>query len=55
MHAAFGPDVLLEIDGGVTTKNIAQIREAGAEVIVAGTAVFHAADYRKVIQTLKGT
>ena len=50
----FGPDILLEIDGGVTLENIGQIRAAGAQVIVAGTAVFRAADPAAAVRALRG-
>lgn len=33
--------VFIEVDGGVTTDNAKQIRDAGAQVLVAGSAVFH--------------
>ncbi|MGD0089561.1 MAG: ribulose-phosphate 3-epimerase [Planctomycetota bacterium] len=50
----FGPGVLLEVDGGVTVENIGQIRAAGAQVIVAGTAVFRAPNPALAVRTLKG-
>jgi ribulose-phosphate 3-epimerase len=49
-----GPEALLEIDGGVTLENAAQVRAAGAQVIVAGTAVFGNSDRRHAIRALKG-
>jgi ribulose-phosphate 3-epimerase len=39
----------IEIDGGVTPQNVGQICEAGADVVVAGSAIFHTPDYRKTI------
>lgn len=45
------PGVLLEIDGGVTLENASLCREKGADVLVAGTAVFKAADPAGTIQT----
>ncbi len=48
-----GLAVELEVDGGVKTDNIGQIVGAGADVLVAGSAVFGAADYRATIATLK--
>lgn len=44
---------LLEVDGGVNMKNIGDIAQAGADVIVAGNAVFSTEDYRKTIAALK--
>jgi len=38
-----GYDILLEIDGGVKVNNIREIREAGADMFVAGSAIFGAA------------
>ena len=46
---------LLEVDGGVNLKNIGDIGQAGADVIVAGAAVFGSEDYRKTITALKTT
>ena len=52
-----GGEILLEVDGGVKTDNIAEIVAAGADVCVAGSAVFGAPDsdggYRGVMQALK--
>ena len=46
-------DVLLEIDGGVTTENAAAIKEAGANVLVAGSSVFGAKDMRAAIESIR--
>ena len=55
--AAGGQPILLEVDGGVKTDNIAEIVAAGADVCVAGSAVFGAPDadggYSSVMQALK--
>ena len=48
------PDMDIEIDGGVTEENAKIIREAGANVLVAGSAVFKAADTAAAIANLKG-
>lgn len=45
--------IRLEIDGGVTTKNIREIAEAGADTFVAGSAIFGADDYRQIIATMR--
>ena len=47
------PEMDIEIDGGVTLDNAAAIRAAGANVLVAGSAVFNAPDMTKAIATLK--
>ncbi len=46
--------IFLEVDGGVSPKNAAEVRAAGANVIVAGSAVFKAEDMAATIQALKG-
>jgi len=43
----------LEVDGGIGTSNIAEVLEAGADTIVAGSAVFNAPDMSEVIHTLR--
>ena len=48
-----GKEIDIEIDGGVTAENVAQVKAAGANVIVAGSAVFKAADRAAAIATLK--
>ncbi|MDX1692606.1 MAG: ribulose-phosphate 3-epimerase [Ketobacteraceae bacterium] len=48
-----GLDVRLEIDGGVSIKNIREIAEAGADTFVAGSAIFGADDYKSVIDTMR--
>jgi ribulose-phosphate 3-epimerase len=47
-----GLSVELEVDGGVKVDNIAEIAAAGADVFVAGSAVFGADDYTAVIKAL---
>ena len=51
---SINPNCLLEVDGGVTTENAAAVIEAGADVIVAGSAVFGAADMSQAISKLRG-
>ena len=46
-------DVDLEVDGGVSSETILAAASAGADVFVAGTAVFGAQDYRQAISTLR--
>ncbi len=48
-----GTNTLIEIDGGVTEENAATIMAAGADVLVAGSTVFQAADPRAMISRLK--
>ena len=54
MIEAAGLSVLIEVDGGVTPENAAEIRAAGAEVLVAGSAVFGAPDYAEAIRGIRG-
>ncbi len=48
-----GLDVALEVDGGIDPKTIARAARAGADVFVAGTAVFGAKDRREAIAALR--
>lgn len=48
-----GLQVELEVDGGVKADNIAAVAAAGAQVFVAGSAVFGAADYAAAIAALR--
>jgi ribulose-phosphate 3-epimerase len=50
---ASGFDIRLEIDGGVTPRNIAQIAAAGADTFVAGSAIFGQPDYAAVIADMR--
>ncbi len=45
--------VRLEVDGGITTETIASAAAAGADVFVAGTAVFGAPNYAEAIRALR--
>ena len=45
---------LIEVDGGIGPANAHVVREAGVEVIVAGSAVFKAADRTEAIRAIKG-
>jgi ribulose-phosphate 3-epimerase len=47
-----GATTLIEIDGGVTEHNASALVKAGADVLVAGTTVFKAADPKAMIVTL---
>lgn len=46
-------DLDIEVDGGITVRNAAAARQAGANVLVAGSAVFGAADMAAAIAALK--
>ncbi len=47
-----GPDVLLEIDGGINTATIAQAAAAGAQLFVVGSAIFGKPDYQQAVTEL---
>lgn len=48
-----GRMIRLEIDGGVKVENIAQIAQAGADMFVAGSAIFGAPNYQMVIDAMR--
>ena len=48
-----GLDIRLEVDGGVKVSNIAEIARAGADMFVAGSAIFDQPDYKKVIDEMR--
>jgi ribulose-phosphate 3-epimerase len=48
-----GFDPVIEVDGGLSGENAWQVRDAGANAIVAGSAVFHAPDYAKAIAAIR--
>jgi ribulose-phosphate 3-epimerase len=50
---ASGRDIRLQVDGGVKTENIKKIAEAGADMFVAGSAIFNQADYKLVIDEMR--
>jgi ribulose-phosphate 3-epimerase len=50
---ASGKSIRLEIDGGVKSDNIGQIAAAGADTFVAGSAIFNAPDYQRVIADMR--
>lgn len=48
-----GRDIRLQVDGGVKTDNIKEIAEAGADMFVAGSAIFNQPDYKAVIDDMR--
>jgi len=50
---ATGRDIWLEVDGGVNAGNIRRAVAAGADTLVAGSAVFGGGDYRRAIAALR--
>ncbi|MEJ8815657.1 ribulose-phosphate 3-epimerase [Variovorax ureilyticus] len=50
---ASGRDVWLEVDGGINASNARRVADAGADTLVAGSAVFGGADYREAIDAIR--
>ncbi|MGN1394611.1 MAG: ribulose-phosphate 3-epimerase [Succinivibrionaceae bacterium] len=46
-------DLIIEVDGGVKVDNIAKIAKAGADMFVAGSAIFGSDDYKKTISAMR--
>lgn len=53
MIDARGLSTGIEMDGGISPKNLAEVAEAGANIFVAGSAVFGQPDYKQVISEMK--
>ena len=47
------PKLLIEIDGGVNDKNAPLLKEAGADILVAGSFIFKHKDYKEAIRSLR--
>jgi ribulose-phosphate 3-epimerase len=52
--AKHNPNCLIQIDGGINVDNASKLFERGAQVLVAGSAVFNAPDPMKRIKVLLG-
>jgi len=48
-----GVELDVQVDGGIKPENAGAIKKAGANVLVAGSAVFNSKDYTKAIQALR--
>jgi ribulose-phosphate 3-epimerase len=48
-----GYPIRLEVDGGVSVKNIGEIAAAGADMFVAGSAIFHSDSYTATIAAMR--
>lgn len=46
-------DIDIEIDGGINLENVEKLKEAGANIIVVGTAIINSKDYNKTIEEIK--
>ncbi|MCS5707491.1 ribulose-phosphate 3-epimerase [Candidatus Berkiella cookevillensis] len=47
------PQIRLEVDGGIKIDNIAKVAALGADMFVAGSAIFNSTDYAKTIQAMR--
>lgn len=50
---ASGRDIMLQVDGGIKTDNIAEVAAAGADTFVAGSAIFGKPDYAGIIAGMR--
>ena len=48
-----GKQIMLEVDGGIKTDNIAEVARAGADTFVSGSAIFNTPDYTAVIRQMR--
>jgi ribulose-phosphate 3-epimerase len=55
LRAESGARFVIEVDGGIKPSNAAEVTAAGADVLVAGSAIFHAQDYAATIRALRGS
>ena len=49
-----GAEILVEVDGGINLSNISEISSAGADIFVAGSAIFNSENYAETIAKFKG-
>ena len=54
MRQETGARYAIEVDGGIRPGNAAEVAAAGADVLVAGSAIFESADYAETIRALRG-
>jgi ribulose-phosphate 3-epimerase len=52
IHAC-NPGIKIAVDGGIKTENIGEVAQAGADLFVAGSAIFNQPDYAEVIATMR--
>ncbi len=53
LRSSFGPELLLEVDGGVNEKTVGQCTVNGADLLVVGSALFRQADYCQAMTRLR--
>ena len=50
---ALNPDILIQVDGGINTQTAPLVKKAGANVLVAGSAIVNTDDWEKAISNLR--
>ncbi|MCK5557402.1 MAG: hypothetical protein KAJ01_03430, partial [Candidatus Hydrogenedentes bacterium] len=53
VRAMVGPDMNVAVDGGIDPQTAPRVVEAGANVLVAGSYIFHSDDYSSAIDSLR--
>lgn len=53
MRNKINPNCLIEVDGGVSDKNIQELKDAGVDIVVAGSYVFGHKDKKEAIKSLQ--
>ncbi len=53
MRQRLNPKCLIEVDGGVSDQNIHALKDAGVDVVVAGSYIFGSVDLKSAIESLK--
>ena len=46
-------EIDIEVDGGINLNNVETLKEAGANIIVAGTSIINSEDYKETIKKIK--
>ena len=49
------PNKIIEVDGGVSPSNSKRLADAGADILVAGSAIFKADDPIEIVKMMKGS
>lgn len=53
LRDTLNPRCLIEVDGGVNNKNVIALKEAGVDIVVAGSFIFKQASYKNAIKSLR--
>ncbi|MEM9242955.1 MAG: ribulose-phosphate 3-epimerase [Pseudomonadota bacterium] len=52
-HLIADRDIPIEVDGGIKVDNIVEVAKAGADIFVAGSAIFNTDDYKRTIDSMR--